>query len=264
MKQMIRVVGVCVLLSSSLLATEYCEPLFYLRAETGPSFSGKADIKVDLSIWDPAVEGYNSTLGVTPFVMGSFGVYINDWLSTGVSIAHRSKFSYRKKQTALPVASTPGPLANKTRFFNLDTINFMFDVYANRSANSCFTYHVCGVTLIPYVGASIGWSENILYDFHSKLDEEILISGVAFDTVASIMTPSTKNAFAWQVQLGLDATVCGIVTLGLAYRYFDGGKFVSNDYVIDVIPGTLRPVVVPAWTGKLRAHELVGSFAIAF
>jgi hypothetical protein len=253
--------------TAALADCQTCPPgidWFYLRAQVGPSFSRKADLHVNLTQWDPANEGYNATLGTAPFFGFGFGVIPTDWLTLGASVNYRGKYKYKKEQTVPAGAATPGLLPNKTRHFNVDSLSFTADIFFNRVVDSCFTYDFCGATFIPYIGGSIGWAQNNLYDFHSTLTETVVISGVPYNTVASIMTPNSRLSFAWTVEIGFDVTMCRLVVLGLAYRYFDGGKFKSNDYTVDLIPGSVRPVAPSAWTGKLRAHELVANFAINF
>lgn len=244
-----------------------CKP-FYIRVEGGKSYAQEADIKVDLNVFDPATEGYDAKLGSAVMFGAGVGYNMTHWLSAGFSVAHRSKFEYAKHQTSTST-STPSPLFNKTRYFNLDNTSFFFDVYLNRTgASSCLSWDCHNINFAPFIGASVGLAQNNLYNFHSVIDETVTAGNFTTHQVETIENSFIKHAFAWQVSLGLDITICEDVTLGVAYRFFDGGKFESNNYTVNAVPGfgsaTGNPIDVPAWTGKLKAHEVVANFTINF
>jgi opacity protein-like surface antigen len=241
---------------------------FYIRAEGGKSYAQKADINVDLTAFDPATEGYDAKLGSAAMFGAGVGYNITNWLSAGFSVAHRSKYEYKKHQTSTST-STPSPLFNKTRYFELDNTSFFFDMYLNRAgAASYWNWECRNINFAPFIGASIGLAQNNLYNFHSVLDSTVAVGSFTTHPVQTIETSFTKHAFAWQVSVGLDITLYEDVTLGIAYRFFDGGKFESNNYTVNEVAGfgspTGTPIEVPAWTGKLKAHEVIANFTINF
>ena len=239
-------------------------PSFYLRAEGGASFARCADIKVDLTVWDPAKEGYNSPLGTAPLVGFGFGYNINNWLSAGVSAACRNKFKYCKNQTTLGV-TTPGAIGDKTRFFNLDTTSYMFDIFINRAySNALWHYNLDALSFAPYAGIGLGFSHTTVYNFHTVEQQTITVGTFTTHPVQSIMTHSSHHAFSWQAQFGLDISWCQWINLSLGYRYFDAGKFFSNNYITSISTGFTTPVTLSKWSGKLRAHEVVAGLTLEF
>lgn len=239
---------------------------FYFRVEGGKSFSRKADIKVDETVFDPAQEGYNSKLKSAVLLTAGVGYNITNWLSIGFSAAHRNKYKYKKHQTVIPTEGVPNPFGNKTRFFKLDNNSFLFDIYFNRTgASTCWSFGCDSVNVAPYFGVSIGLSKNKLYDFHTVLDDTLTSGNFTTHAVETVESLFVKHSFAWQISVGLDLTICKNITLGIGYRYFDGGKFRSNDYTVNPISSfENNPIEVPQWCGKLRANEVVASFAINF
>lgn len=242
-----------------------CQP-FYVRIEGGKSFSQKADIKVNENYFDPAPEGYNAKIGSAAVFGAGVGYNVTNWLSTGFSANYRSKYDYEKHQTAVTTNSTPDPLGDKTRYFNLDNTSFLFDVYFNRTGSSSpFSLTYQSLTLAPFIGASIGLSKNTLYNFHTVLDNTLTNNNLSTHQVESILSDFVKHSFAWQISLGLDITLCKDVTIGLAYRYFDGGTFETNNYTLNQVAAFDNQLItVPAWTGKLKAHEVIANFTINF
>jgi len=251
------------LAQAPLLAENSCKQEFYLRAEAGPSFGMCAYINANPIFWDPATEGYNGNLGTAAMVGLEGGANFYDWLSAGVRANYRSKFSYCKKQTPAG-GGTPGFLGDKTRFFDVDNSSFMVTFLANRTAESCFAWDVCGAQIAPYAGVGLGFSRTTVYNFHSRKSATITVGNFVTQGVASLMTPYAQNKFAWDAQLGINIAFSNNTSLSVAYRYFDAGKFRSNNYIVDVLPDFTSAIEVPAWCGKLRAQELVVQVGIAW
>lgn len=232
-----------------------CDIWYYLRAEAGASFSMDSHICANPIIWDPAVEGYNATLGTAPMVGLEGGVNFHEWLSLGTRVNFRSKFKYCKKQTSIN-ASEPGFIGDKTRFFNLDNTSFMINLAFNRTEKS-FGWEFCNFSINPFAVIGIGWGRTTLYNFHSQRAETVTVGNFTTNRVASIMSPNANNNFVWDGQLGLNFVFCKDLSVSIGYRYFDGGHFKSNNYLIDVTPDFDSPININAWLGKLRANELV-------
>lgn len=242
-----------------------CISPFYSRIEAGGSFSKCASICADPRAWDPAREGYDADLNNAPFASISMGYNINSYMSIGASFTYRGPFKYCKRQTPLETSGTPAFLGEKTRFFDLENNSFMLDFYLNRSGiNSYYNYDVYCGNISPYLGVGIGWSKNAVYNFHSQLSETIQVNNFTTNRVASIMTYKVDNEFAWQISLGVDYNINSCINIGLGYRYFDGGCFKTNNYVVDNLPDYIREVNLPAWTGKLKTNEIVASFTLEF
>jgi opacity protein-like surface antigen len=272
-----------------------CGPQGYIRSEIGGSFSRCADVKVARSDWTVTREGYNNDLHKTVIFGAGMGLHVNSMLSLGLSGHYRSLFKYRQPQTIDRSAySTPlnndnlffPSLNNFKRSFDLDNASFMFDVYINRAGQfSCYQWCVCGCSLIPYAGVSVGLSKNMVSNFHTETDRDNIAGseGNAFEFKGSrtIMTYKGFNHVGWSAQLGFDVSVKDAMLIGIGYRYFDGGEFCTNNYTIDPLRGTQSVQIddtdtsisnlertytyaLKPWHMKLRCHELVGSLSFSF
>jgi hypothetical protein len=253
----------------------------YVTAEAGGSWTLKTDIEANPTFWDQSNEGYKDTLKSAPFFGLGIGINCRSWLAAQATYTRRGIFKYRKCQTSSN-SNTPDFLATKLRRFDLDNASYMFDFFLNRAGDCMkWNWEFCnGHSIAPYAGAGIGFSINTVSNFDSVLTQStITFNGYTNNRVASIMTPRSLTTFSWQVRAGFDYYTCDCFVAGLSYRFFDGGKIRSKDFIIDTNPNVLiindlatsegggiqdYPVLVPAWRGKLRAHELVVSFGIMF
>jgi opacity protein-like surface antigen len=241
-------------------------PAYYLQAQGGMSYTRCTKISADQSFWDPAAEGYDAKLCKAPVVGIAFGYLVNNWLAVGVSVDHRSIFKYRKFQTTPSTAlTTPNFLGNKTRLFDLDNSSFMVDFTINKLHDGCLYDFDCDYFKIaPYLGFGLGLSKNTIYNFHSVQQDTLTADNFTTNIVHSIMSPVSQNKLGWKFQLGLDMSACGCFYVGIGYRFFDGGKFRTNNYIIDSGSSFAAPIKTPAWCGKLRAHEVFGTISLAF
>ena len=187
-----------------------------------------SDPKPDCSLVSP---GYAANLGNAPMVGLGFGYYFNEHLSGGFSINHRSNFRYRLFFQSSIVVTTPGFLAPKTRFFDFDNTSFMANLRADYIL--CHKNHP-RLILKPYIGLGIGLSKNTVYNFHSVTTDSVVFGGFPTFTVGSIMNDKTINQFAWQADLGFQIAFKECLLFGIGYRYFNGNKFISNNYSVNV------------------------------
>ncbi len=224
---------------------------FYIELGSGASFSKSANISADTSFWDPSPEGYNSTLGTAPLFTAGVGYRLNPWLSLDIDATHRGLYSYEKFQTSTAV-NTPNFLGNKTRFFDLSNNAIMFNgtLYGGGLSDHLLMHLSSNSTLQPIVGAGLGISYNTISDFHSELANS--------NAIVSLMQDHSRYAFAYQLMAGMEWQYKRF-SLDAGYRYFDGGKFVTNDYVFASNP----PIAAPAWSGDLRANELFAAIKVA-
>jgi opacity protein-like surface antigen len=236
--------------------SEQESPSYYIRVEAGPSFGLCAAIEPNPIIWDSAQEGYDAKLHTAPMVGLEVGVNFCDLWSVGARANYRSKFSYCKKQTPLNSA-TNGFLGNKTRFFDLDATSFILNLMINRTDNPYCALTICKTTLAPYVGLGIGFARTTLYNFHSVRADMATLGTFITNEVGSIMSPNGMNTFAWDAQVGCNISFCSNISLGIGYRFFDAGRFKTNNYLVDVLAGLTTPIVVYPWCSRLRASELV-------
>lgn len=89
---------------------------------------------------------------------------------------------------------------------------------------------------------------------------DVLVSGgnlplATFPQAHSIMLDKTSTEFSWDVKVGIEIFYKRC-SFDIFYRYNDAGKFRSNKYIIDAPINPIDPIAVPAWHGKVTAHEL--------
>lgn len=230
----------------------------FVKINTGGSYSRKANISVDPTFWDPALEGYNSDLGNAPIIGAGFGYKFFDFLSGDVSIFHRWNYKYSKFQTTPPNPATPHALPNKTRKFDLDSTSIMFNARLHgQGLGVCYATDNNGSYIAPILGAGIGFSMNKVSNFRS------IFAPTAATTpsqgVSSIGTSSTTTtSFSYQFEAGLEYKFCGKWGLSGGYRWFDGGRFKGPSHILagTGLPGNpIVGVASPQWKGKLRSNE---------
>lgn len=208
--------------------------------------------------------GYEGTFRHTPMIGFGFGYYFNSWFSTNFSVNHRSRFRYHRFQIpALTAANTPGFLGTKIRFFDFDNTSFMISARADHTfcpgLRRCYSF-----VWKPYTSFGIGLSKNSVYSFHSVTNTPVELGSFPSFEVGSIMTSNSVNKFAWQFEFGTDVSFCQLFFVGVGYRYFNGGRFFSNNYVVNAQDAIPTPVVVPPWCGIFRTSELFATFTIDF
>lgn len=120
--------------------------------------------------------------------------------------------------------------------------------------NDCFK-------LQPFIGTGLGISINKTENFFTKLNnnngcidyfESIKLNG------ADCVSPkSRKCSWAAQLLMGVELSY-NFFALGTGYRYFDGGRFKQNNYIVsrNINDNMFILVDTIPFTGNFRAHEL--------
>lgn len=248
------------------------QPYGYVRGEIGYSVSLNGNFQINANDWTVTNEGYNDDVGNSMVFGLGMGMVYSPILSVGLSAHSRTGFSYSKHQT-IKGSPTANPnlffpdLNGWTRTFDLENQSYMVDVFLNRAGKaSPYLFDVKGLTIIPYLGGSIGLSVTRLSDFHTVTNSQDNAGSFVFNRSRVIMTPKTANHLGWQVQLGLDVPIRPSVLASLGYRYFDGGTFKSNDYATDLLSdGAIERTYlysVSPWKARLRSNEIVASLTI--
>lgn len=220
---------------------------------SGGSFSRNSDISVNLQQWDPAVQGYNARLNNSVLYTAGIGYQLSCLMSIDFEITSRPSYSYNKFQSPVPGSSTPGFLGSKTRKFDLKNVSALINVFLHGSGLNLF-YDVGHATIIePFIGGGLGLSYHILDNFHSVL---VTSPVPGSNNVSSIMNANTTSTFAWQLLIGLALVNNCQWGVDVGYRYFNGGKFESNNYLINVPSGLTQPLTVSPWKGTLTADEV--------
>ncbi|QBR85076.1 porin family protein [Legionella israelensis] len=216
---------------------------------TGYSWTEKPGIKnPDPAVWDPAIQGYDASLGDRGFYTFAIGKQVHQYVDISVSYLNHEVFDYQKFQSGA-LAGQPGFTGNeRTRFFRLSNRALLVNgfLHPNRSwAN------FLGIELMPFVGGGIGFSHNEVRDFHTI--GNIVVAGIPIGSTSSIGKPSSKNSFSWQGSLGLNFRPAqSHLSVDIGYRYFDGGKFEGSSLIYTNSAGWLS---APPWRGRLKANQ---------
>lgn len=235
-----------------------CMPWF-LELGSGISWSSTSNIYPDPTRWDPSPEGYNSTLGTTPLYTAGIGYNISPLVSVDASYSFRGIYNYRQHQTAIG-ATAQNPLGNKTRYFDLTSNSVMVNAtlygqgLSDRLAYSMGNYGV----IQPVIGGGVGVSYNTVSNFHTVLDNSLIVT--------SVLQDQTKASFAWQLNAGLEMKKDRF-SFDVGYRYFNGGTFNSNNALTTRVNNGGTPIatnIIPAWSSKLSANELYFTAKVAF
>jgi len=243
----ISVIGLGLLcLNGSVLAQD--NNSFYTQIGAGISFP--VDLKIsgiDPALWDQAYEGYGARLSNTPVFSIGFGYNFSKCLSALVSSDWRGIYHYAKYQT-FTGAAVVNPVGHKNRLFDLKNTNLMLSFIIN---GSCFDkLHVDfsnDSMLTPFVGIGLGVAQNTLSNFHSIRPQDP-------DIIRSYMKSKTSYSVAAQGMAGVYWAINKKFGLDMGYRFYYGGKFVTNTQTLD--PITPSPTMNPPWEAKLLTNEV--------
>jgi len=229
-------------------------PHRYIGVEFGGSWTMNANIHAPRPFWDTAINGYNSDLGASAIYGLVFGYHFVDFFRADIHYQYRPSYSYEKKQ------ENTGEVSDKIRNFDLENQAILFSGYLQASGITCLgSLQLCGMVIDPFITGGVGISYNTVSSFYS---ESLDFPGETF----SMMVSKQTSAFSWQAGIGLDFRLCCSV-ISLGYRYFYGGEFKSNNYLIDDPDGTsiaFQGVTTTPWKGKIKANELFASFRYPF
>lgn len=241
-------------------------PRRYFAVECGGAFTLEGDIKVNQDFWFPALEGYNGTLGRAFMVGAGLGLIPCDWVTFEVAANYRGPFRYCKPQVAVAQDILFVDLA---RLFDVANTSFMVNTFLNRAGRWSWLLdqdYDADFSVAPYFGMGVGLAHTTIYNFHTVLVDKEKIGFNSFNKVSGFMTETSDVTLAWQVALGLDLCFWESVSIGIGYRYFDGGRIKTNDYFIDPPFGAVPPVPseVPAWTTRFRTNEIVLTAVVVY
>jgi len=224
----------------------------FLSIGGGYSWSEKASIRASSIDWDPAPQGYNSNVKQSEVYTAGIGYHFSVPVSILFETGYRPSFKYSRYQSSV-ASGTPGFLGVKTRHFRLSSLAFLFDAFLNKRGD-VFNWKPSALfTIAPFIGAGLGVSYNNVYDFHSV---QPIPPGKKAHPIHSIENNKVHAAFAGQVLAGFVFKVSKRFSFDLGYRWFYGGKFLSNNYLIDVSLGSTYPESTTQWKGVLRANEI--------
>lgn len=223
---------------------------------TGYAWSTNTGIRnPDADFWDDSIQGYNSALGTSQFFTFGFGKQLSKYAFVDMSYTYYQTFHYKKFQTGENTAAPAFASRNRTRFFDLDNQNILFNLSIYQ--NKYFAWNTICLEFSPFVGAGIGVGLNRVTNFHT-----VTASGAT----TAIGSSSSNNSFAWQVFGGIRIRPMGsCISFDLGYHYYNAGSFKGpNRVYINEPPFFGTSVAAKAWKGKLKTNQVNAAFNIPF
>tara|TARA_R110002126_G_scaffold175960_1_gene324559 strand:+ start:11964 stop:12758 length:795 start_codon:yes stop_codon:yes gene_type:complete len=219
----------------------------YVKLGSGGSYSMKAGISPDHQTWDTSPQGYNADVGNTALYSAAFGYHISSLLSGDIQYIYRPSYNYEKYQTS-SAAGTANFSGNKTRYFDLQSNSLMANAYLHGREYPGILNRALGQGFFvePFIGGGLGVAFNTVSNFHSVSQTR---SGVNRGPVVAMILDHERTSLAYQFSAGLNLYNNTHFNLGAGYRYYNGGVFTSENYLIE------HQITVPPWKGTLQANE---------
>lgn len=228
---------------------------WYGVVEAGYAWSFHTGIKnPDPSFWDNATEGYDARVGNAPYFTIGFGKQFCNLYCFDVNYSYYQTFHYQKFQSG--ISSTPGFTgARRTRFFDLDHQNVLFNFTLRPS--DCFCFNFCSVNFTPFAGVGIGIGIHKVNNFHTVA---FVSTQPPVGSTTSIGNSRTHTDFAWQATAGLNIqpfSCYSCLSLDIGYHYYDGGRFKGPSKIVTNTADTEGGYNTGApWRGRLKANEI--------
>jgi len=219
---------------------------WYVVLGGGYAWSNSTHTNLDLSFWDPALEGYNSRLGYSPFITLGVGKRVCPILLSEVTSSYFNDFLYRRYQSSTQ-APTPGFTGtSRVRHFDLNNFNVLYNLILNSDHFGLNFFHIY---FTPFIGVGGGLALNTVKNFYTN---------VATGDVTSIgLNTMRVLSGAGQAEVGLMAYVSDKLSVDMGYRYYYGGDFRSvSSIFITTGSGSPAAIAAPAWRGTLTANIL--------
>ena len=268
-----KILSLALLLSSTAFAGECCEKTnFYILTESGWSWPTCPKITAGYGNFnsDDELDRFNEFYGSKPsysyVISAEVGVEFNNWLSLGSSFNLRPLYEYCQS-----IEGKTDIYPAQTVYFTLSNMSFMYIAAINRGIDPCWSWECGCFRLAPFVAGGIGLSYTTLGHFVILGDDEIKIGNLSVREVFSELVNTTTSNFAWQVQVGLEASYAERLSFGVSYRYFSAGTWSNStdkcclSYASNyaTVPELRHATSEPIF-GKLRANELVFNLMINF
>lgn len=181
----------------------------------------------------------------------SLGKHVFKWLEIKFSYEIFNSFNYQSYHAG---GSLPGQTALDTNFLRSFAVlhqsallNFYLD-WPKRWGVS-----LGDLVLKPVIGTGLGVGINQMSGFQT-------FTFTGTPPVASLSTQgliNINNSLAWYVNLGVAFQPKGTsASFGLAYRYYNGGKFISSTKYVVSDSSEEALIDLAAWTGTIRTNQL--------
>lgn len=234
-----------------------CQPKdhsFYIKVGSGISFSESANVIAPAPAWNPAVQGYNSTLGNRPIADLSIGYEFKHLVDLEVSISNRSTFEYRKFQTPISGGES------YTREFDLSVTPILFSANLLGRDIPCLNWGIACGKIYPIIGAGIGVSNLLITNFRTTGLPPSGASAPFASFSAENQYTLCKN-FTYTALIGFEYSYNDCWAIATGYRWFDAGKFKGPRYQ-RVASGAAVDVADDAWEMRFRSNEWFVEFKI--
>jgi len=225
------------------------DPTAYIQLGSGGSYSMKANIYANPVDWDAAPQGYNAPIGSSALYSAAFGYRLSPLFSSDIEYVYRPSFSYARYQTP-PKKNAILFVGDVTRHFSLESNSLMGNLYVHGSGVSdALVYNLMNdYYLEPFIGGGLGVSFNTMANFKSLKPVGLYVS---------YALASFRTAFSGQASAGLRMYSKSKSSLEVGYRYYNGGSFTSQDFVLD------GANVLTPWKGTVQSNEFFIRLAYA-
>lgn len=251
MKRLLTSLALIALTMSGTVHANCCSlPLdysFYIKVDSGISFSESANVFAPPATWNPAVQGYNSALGNRAIVGLRVGCELMHSVDAEVSISARSIFKYRKFQT--PVAGG----GSYTREFDLDVIPILLSVNLLGLGTPCLNWDIYCGKVYPVIGAGIGVSKLLITNFRTT-GLPPSGSSAPFNSFSAENQYTLRKNFTYTALVGFEYNYNDRWALSTGYRWFDAGKFKGPRFQ-RVATGGAVDIAGQEWQMHFRANE---------
>lgn len=228
---------------------------FYIKVGSGISSSQSADVAAPSTLWNPAAQGYDATLGNCPIAGLSIGCEIFDVMDLEVSISNRSIFEYRKFQT--PMSGNE----SYTREFDLNVTPIIFS--ANLLGRG-IPHLNCDVgssgKIYPMLGAGLGVSNLLITNFRTT---GLPLTGDSspYESFSSENQYTLRKNFTYTILAGIEYSHNDRWAIGTGYRWLNAGNFKGPQYLRSV-SGAAVDIGTNQWDMRFRANEWFIEFKI--
>jgi opacity protein-like surface antigen len=251
MKYVLTVLSFLATTLSGTLSAQCCCQLqdcsFYIKGGSGVSFSESAKVVAPSPTWNPALQGYNATLGNQAIADLSIGCELMHLADVEVGVSTRSTFKYRKFQTALDGS------ASYTREFDLDVIPILFSVNLLGREIPCLNWDIACGKIYPIVGVGVGVSSLLISNFRTT---GLPPSGgsAPFPSFSAENQYTRHTNFTYTALIGFEYNYHDCWALATGYRWLDAGKFKGPRF-LRVDTGAAVDVGGQEWKMRFRSNE---------
>lgn len=220
---------------------------FYIKVDSGVSFSQAAHVTAPYPPWDPATQGYNAKLGRCAIAGLSVGCELYDVLDLEASVANRSLFKYRKLQTSTITDSS------YMRNFDINATSILFS--ANLLGKGIPHFHHttgCG-TVYPIIGAGVGTSNLLITNFRTT---GLPATGDSdpYPSFSAENQYMLRKNFTYTLLAGFEYNHDDYWAIGTGYRWFNAGNVKGPRYQ-RTSTGSAVDLECDAWNMRFKAHE---------